>query len=108
MTEHTEPDLTPIVPEGCDPLDDLHVVELAAASRAIGCDVIAAVAEDKNGLRWDAFQRIAFAWAKRTEPAAKIERFQTMTAQQLSAVLRLDEDDDAASDVDDDPANPTD
>jgi len=97
MTENTTTQLAvvePVVPEGVDCIDDLHVVELAAISRRLGVDVVEAIAGSKGsqGLRWDAFMGIAHAWAKRTDPKAQIETFHAMTSRQLLTTLRMDDD----------------
>lgn len=117
MTETTTPtqlvELPPVVPEGADCVDDLHVIELASISRAIGCDVAEAIAVDRDGARWDAFMRLAWTWAKRTDPHAKLATYGALRSEQLLAVLRLDGVDDAATtdpdaDGEDVEANPTD
>lgn len=127
MTENTTTTELPAVelPEGIapvldsadvDPLDALSVTELDIVSRQLKCDVYEAVA-GKDGLRWAALARLAWLWAKRRDPHAKLQTYVDLTGAQLTRVLRLDERQAAGklagqADVDDasdEPAaNPTD
>lgn len=90
------PDLPDVlVGEGVDPLDDLAAFELSAASRAIRCDIHAALqgTGEGAGRRWDALPALAWVWAKRTHPTAKLEPFTRMKPGELVHLLGLDRDD---------------
>jgi hypothetical protein len=97
---------------GVDPLDELTVTELDIVSRQLKCDVYEAVG-GKDGLRWAALARLAWLWAKRRDPHAKLQTYVDLTGAQLTRVLRLDERRTAGQadtdDATDEPtANPTD
>lgn len=81
-----------LVPDGEDMLDGLSVRELSIVSQQLKCDVAEAIGGDKDGKRWDAFPRVAWLWAKRQDPTAKLDPFFDMTAGQLMAALGADDD----------------
>lgn len=91
MTENTTPALEPVTPPGVDPLDDLTVGELGTIGKLIKYDPAAAVQDPTTGLRWPALAHIAWAWARRTDPTAKLAPFLELTAEQVGRLLRLDE-----------------
>ena len=102
-TSSTAPQLdelpAPVIPEGLDPLDDLTVGELGVVGRQLGCDPYAAVSDQATGLRWLALGHLAWVWAKRTDPRAKLDPILQLKPQQVAAMLRLtpelvDQDDD--------------
>ena len=94
-----------VLDAGIDPLDDLSVTELDIASRQLKCDVYQAVAGE-GGLRWAALARLAWLWAKRTDPHAKLQPYLDLTGAQLTECLRLN---DRVDQGEDDPnTNPTD
>jgi hypothetical protein len=101
-----------VVPEGVDLVDGLLVNELDIVSRQLGCDVMDALGDTGNGAgkRWSALPRLAWLWAKRTDPRAKLDPFLHTAPSQLNLLLGLDRDEDPAGDEDDDDAlaNPTD
>lgn len=98
----------PVLPPGRDPLDDLTTGELGTIGRALRYDPVAAVTDPTSGLRWPALAHVAWVWAKRTDPAAKLAPFLDATATQVSHLLRFDEDA-TPTDTDEDVAeNPTD
>ena len=90
-----------VVPEGCDPLDDLTVAELGIVGRQLGCDPYAAVQDKATGLRWEALGRVAWLWAKRRDPRAKLDPILQLTAAQVSALLGLLDDDPTPDDGED-------
>lgn len=97
-----------VLDRGTDPLDELTVTELDIVSRQLGLDVYEAVGGAK-GMRWAALARLAWLWAKRRDPHAKLQPFLDLNGAQLTEVLRLN---DQADDVDQAPeldaeANPT-
>lgn len=112
MTENTTTDTDYqlptecVVPEGVDPLDDLTVGELGHVGKLIKYDPVTAVKRPEVGLRWPALAHIAWVWAKRVDPKAKLQPFLDATVPQLSVVIGLDREADA-EDGDAD-ANPTD
>ncbi|GAB3251376.1 hypothetical protein GCM10027425_09270 [Alteromonas gracilis] len=77
------------VPDGVDPLDGLLVGELGHASRIIGVDVVEAVLADKDGRRWDALPAVAWLWAKRLDPKAKLEPFKNLPGARLYELLGM-------------------
>jgi len=94
-----------VVPDGAGLVDGLTVRELDMVSRQLGCDVTAALADQGNGAGklWAALPRLAWVWAKRTDPHAKLDPFLDLSSSQLSTLLGQDED------PDEDPeTNPTD
>lgn len=102
--------MTYSIPEGCDPLDDLMVAELDIASRQLKHDVYACVGQkDGDGRYWHALALLAWLWAKRLDPKAKLEPFRQLKGAQLTEVLRLNDlpDDDSADDASAE-ENPTD
>lgn len=111
MSENTSTTYTPptecVVPEGQHLVDGLSVRELDIISRQLGCDVSAALADKGTGAGklWAALPRLAWVWAKRRDPHAKLDPFLDLTAEQLGQLLG---DDDVAGDVDDPETNPTD
>lgn len=99
--------MAPAIPEGKDPLDDLTVTELDIVSRQIKADVYEAMG-GLDGLRWAALARLAWLWAKRRDPHAKLQPFLDLTGAQLTEVLRLNtQAEDQAPELDAD-ENPTD
>lgn len=114
MSENTETYTPPtgcVVPAGRDVVDDLTVRELDIVSRQLGCDVVEALGDTGNGKgrRWAALPRLAWLWAKRADPRAKLDPFLDLTADQLNDLLGDDEVDDQVDDQGDDvAANPTD
>lgn len=126
MTDHTDStlvgtnwspapapaELAPVLPAGADVLDDLTVRELDIVSRQLKCDVYDAVGNDAGGARWSALARLAWLWAKRTDPTAKLDPFLDYTGAQLTQLLRMgaddvdESDDESAAEVDAE-ANPT-
>jgi len=108
-TNTTQPDQlvdelpAPVIPDGLDPLDDLTVGELGTVGRQLGCDPYAAVNDQATGLRWLALGHLAWVWAKRTDPRAKLDPILQLKPSQVAAMLRMldDDDDDAAGDQDD-------
>ena len=113
MTENTTARVAVELPEGIDyvldagldPLDDLSVTELDIASRQLKVDVYQAVAGE-GGLRWAALARLAWLWAKRRDPHAKLQPYLDLRGAQLTEVLRLN--DRVEAEQDDPNANPTD
>lgn len=68
-------DVPVVVPEGKD-LTDLTIGELDKVSRELKHDVLDAVAGGSNGAyRWGAMARLAWLWARRTDPQAKLQTF---------------------------------
>lgn len=93
----------PVIPAGLDPLDDLTVGELGTVGRQLGCDPYAAVNDQSTGLRWLALGHLAWVWAKRTDPRAKLDPILQLKPDQVAHMLRLVGDDagDQAGDQDD-------
>ena len=89
----------PVVPEGRDPIDDLTAGELGHVGKLIKYDPVSAVSDPTTGLRWPALAHLAWVWARRVDPKAKLQPFLDSTPRTLTALLRLDEDDDAAQEV---------
>ena len=105
-TAWTLPD-TPVIPPGRDPLDDLTVGELGYIGKTLKCDPVAAVQNPALGLRWPALAHVAYVWARRTDPHAKLQPFLDTTASRIGELLRFGE---PAAGADEVPAeeNPTD
>lgn len=115
MTEHTEHteqagqpatsrsgvELTKLVPEGTDALDDLTAAELGTVGRQLRCDPYEAVVGQGAGagLRWEALARIAWLWAKRRDDRAKLDPYLQLRPAELSIVLGLDDDEPAAAEL---------
>lgn len=81
-----------LVPEGKD-FTDLTVGELDKVSRELKADVLAACAnrEGAGYLRWGAMARVAWLWARRTDPQAKLATFLDYEPDDLLHALRMDE-----------------
>lgn len=120
MTETTTPD-TPetdarVVPEGCDPLDDLTAGELGHVGKLLKADPYEAAQQPALGLRWPALAHLAWVWEKRTDPKAKLSPWLDRKPAELIAALGLeaeggpedDQDTDAQGDDQAPEANPTD
>lgn len=99
--------LQPVTPAGVDLLDDLTAGELGHIGKLIGYDPVSAIKRPEVGLRYPALAHVAWVWAKRTDPRAKLTPFMELTATQLSTVLRLDEPAQETDELDAE-ANPTD
>lgn len=82
-----------VVPEGVDVIDGLLVRELDIVSRQLGCDVTAALGDQGNGkgLRWAALARLAWLWAKRADPKAKLDPFLDLGVGALNHLIGADE-----------------
>lgn len=105
MTENTTPtpydpnatgaalvaQLAGIVPDGLDPLDDLTVAELGTIGRQMGCDPYNAVKnrDEGAGLRWEALGRVAWLWAKRRDPRAKLDPILSLRPGDVGEVLGM-------------------
>lgn len=102
--------ITPLVPEG-KTYTELSVRELSLISTQIGADVAAALRDTDTGAGkgWDALPRIAWCWAKRSDPAAKLDPFFDLEAAELQCLLGQHRDAElaAAGDEVDPAANPT-
>lgn len=93
-----------LVPEGKDPLDDLTIRELDIASRKLEVDVASAIKHGVGGKRYEGLALVAWLWAKRSDPQAKLEPFRDVTMPALATALGMDDDDE---EEDDDDENPT-
>lgn len=83
---------TIVVPEGADALDNLTVAELDIASRQLHADVYAVALghpqrDPQAGSKWKAYALLAWLWAKRTDPHAKLAGFLELSGPQLLEVL---------------------
>lgn len=74
-----------LVPEGRDALDNLTVGELGTVGRQIGADPYEATQKGAPA-RWETFARIAWLWAKRLDPKAKLAPFLDI---EIDAVVTL-------------------
>lgn len=109
------PDLTPVVPAGCDALDDLTAGELGVVGRHLKADPYEAVQGTENaaGLRWEAMALIAWVWRKRTDPRAKLAPIMALRGHEVAQLLGMgsddtETDDDGAGDEGAPGENPTD
>lgn len=107
MTEYEVP-TKQVVPAGKDTLDGLTIRELDIASRKLQVDVVDAFKHGAGGKRYAAFATVAWLWAKRTDPAAKLDPFMDLETGALLDLLGVGDDEDELPDGDDPDANPTD
>lgn len=87
--------LTGLIPEGVDFLDDLTVAELGVVGRQLKCDPYDAI-KDRDagaGLKWEALGRIVWLWSKRRDPRAKLDPILQLRPTEIGAVLGLFDDD---------------
>lgn len=106
MTEHdtdtpTDAELGSVclVPDGCHATDDLTVAELSAVSRELRCDVVSALSDEGTGAgrSWDAYALLAWTWAKRSNPRAKLSPFKQLNGEQLLRCIGWDSEARAAA-----------
>lgn len=114
----TEPDAytpptEPVVPEGKDPLDNLKVQELSIVGKQLKLDPYAAVHDPQYGIKWEALATVAWVWAKRIDPRAKLAPFLELEPGDIAMLLRQLDDDEGEDQGEDqaggdDLENPTD
>ena len=97
----------PVIPAGVDPLDKLTIGELGTIGKLIKYDPASAVKRPEVGLRWPALAHIAWVWARRTDPKAKLQPFLDCDAETLGKLLRFDEETDPEGEGEGE-GNPTD
>lgn len=95
----------PHKPQGDDDLlDGLTVRELRVGNGKLRADLVNAITEPTAD-RWDALALAGWLWAKRTDPAARLDPWTDLTASQLVELLDLNTDPTVDDDQADDQAD---
>lgn len=94
----TEEQRPPVVPEGKH-WSNLTVGELGYAGRELGADIVHATSVPGDPYRVEAYAWAAYLWARRADPAVRVQDFMALELVELGRLLRLNVRRDADTDT---------